>query len=577
VRTAAVGLWLAGLAAAGTAVTGARAPQAAPVGGMRVAAAKCEAGNGIGAADRVKYQLKVNGQSLEHAVLKMRDWVRTDPSGAGDICLRLGRTTCRVGSDSVVRVRPGKGVLLYVTRSVKRVSCETSSGKRKRVKTPQATITIDDPVFSVTVARKQTVVKVRRGAAVVARGARMRQAVVLARNRQVAVRAGRDPQEPTAISVNVAERTVFRELERSAPAFVPDTTAPTTRIVKGPPDPSASRTATFRFRAFEKSKVEDDVIFSCSLDGDPYRFCSYGPRYLLLPGRHSLLVRATDAAGNAGPATPHVWTIRRSASSPIAFESNRDGNYEIYVMSVDGSGQTRLTGNAAVDVDAAWSPDGTKLAFESDRVNGETSEIYVMDADGSDQRRLTANPAQDRNPKWSPFGTRIAFESNRDGDYEIYVMRAGAGGGRIKLTANPARDSDPAWSPDGTKIAFESERDGNDEIYVMNADGSRPIRLTADPAGDVNPAWSPDGEKIAFESDRDGNHELYVMNADGNDQTRLTANAARDSDAAWSPDGRRIAFASDRAGDLEIYVMDADGDDQTRLTNSPGEDLVPSW
>jgi len=178
---------------------------------------------------------------------------------------------------------------------------------------------------------------------------------------------------------------------------------------------------------------------------------------------------------------------------------------------------------------------------------------------------------------WSPDGTRIAFFSNRDGlnKGNVYVMNAD-GSNLIRLTDSLYTDRDPAWSPDGAKIAFASQRDGgNPEIYVMNADGSNPIRLTFDAtSGGDSPAWSPDGSKIAFHSFRD---EIYVMNADGSNQTRLTRNEGYNAFPTWSPDGTMIAFRSDRDGTGEIYIMNADGSNQVNITHNPAIDTWPDW
>ena len=262
------------------------------------------------------------------------------------------------------------------------------------------------------------------------------------------------------------------------------------------------------------------------------------------------------------------------ASGKIAFSSRRDGNAEIYVMSADGSGQTRLTTNPAGDYSPAWSPDGGNVAFSSTR--DQNYEIYVMNDDGSGQARLTSHGGYDDSPDWSPDSTRIAFNSRRDGDDEIYVMKAN-GAEQTRLTFNTASDDSPVWSPDGSKIAFRTDRDGNLEIYVMNTDGSGQIRLTDNSADDFSPAWSPDGREIAFHSRRDGNDEIYVMNVDGSAQTRLTTNSDADHSPAWSPDGSKIAFQSGRDGNLEIYVMNADGSGQTRLTSNATIDETPSW
>ena len=129
-----------------------------------------------------------------------------------------------------------------------------------------------------------------------------------------------------------------------------------------------------------------------------------------------------------------------------------------------------------------------KIAFESERDGNK--EIYVMDADGKNLVNLTNHPARDTSPSWSPDGQKITFVSNRDGNGEIYVMDAD-GKNPINLTNHPARDWAPSWSPDGKKIAFMSLRDGNKEIYVMDADGKNPINLTNHAADDWHPSWFP--------------------------------------------------------------------------------------
>src|SRR5438067_3409389 len=263
-----------------------------------------------------------------------------------------------------------------------------------------------------------------------------------------------------------------------------------------------------------------------------------------------------------------------AAASRIAFSSNRDGSYQIYVMDADGSAATRLTSLPGQNSEPSWAPDGRHIAFVSTQDGN--YEIYVMDADGATPTRLTTNVAVDAEPSWSPDGQRLAFVSTRDGRERIYVMNAD-GSAQTRLTDGPGSDTDPSWSPDGQRIAFWSNRDAHSEIYVMNADGSAQTKLTSDPA-DYTPRWSPDGLHIAFGCNRGGgNLDICGMAPDGSAETALTSAAGSNSQPSWSPDAQQIAFTSTRDGNSEIYVINADGSGPTRLTNSPGEDVQPSW
>jgi len=260
---------------------------------------------------------------------------------------------------------------------------------------------------------------------------------------------------------------------------------------------------------------------SWSPDGSKILFVDQGGIYMTDPdGGHRTPV--LPIAGDA------QFEIGTSAWSP-------DGKRIVYAamaciftftLGEDGSNVTKVTGEPGPihwTFAPSWSPDGKRIVFESHEDTGDsddypvfsTSKIVVVDIDGSNERTLTAE--DDHWPAWSPDGSKIAFESRRDGNYEIYVMNAD-GSNPTRLTENTAiTDGYPVWSPDGTKIAFISNRDGQRDIYIMNADGSKVTRLTENSFNESSLSWSPDGTKIAFcgyySDEPEPETYIYLVNA----------------------------------------------------------------
>lgn len=231
------------------------------------------------------------------------------------------------------------------------------------------------------------------------------------------------------------------------------------------------------------------------------------------------------------------------------------GRYEVRIAGVAGNCFGADLGPRRVDVTSGGAvavrfdvicATPTSLAYVAVEGSPPNTNIWVVTSDGTGAARLTAHAGRDEDPAWSPDGTRLAFASDRDGVLGVYVMHAD-GSAVTRLTTPDVRASRPAWSPDGGRIAFAGERDGNTDVYVMQADGTNVARLTTHLAVDGDPAWSPDGSRIAFSSGRDGGHaEIYVMRADGSGASRVTTDTEWDGNPDWSPDGSMLAFARTR-------------------------------
>ncbi len=265
------------------------------------------------------------------------------------------------------------------------------------------------------------------------------------------------------------------------------------------------------------------------------------------------------------------------AQEKIAFASDRNGNYEIYIIEPDGSNVQRITTLAGDDIQPSWSPDGKSLVFCSNR-DGDW-EIYTMRSDGSGTRRLTNNAVSDRGPVWSPDGRSIAFHSYRDGNWEIYVMKRD-GSNQRNITNSSATETYPSWSPDSRYITYHyynwQAGDDNWEIYKIQANGTSRTALTTTSPGDLYPSWSPDGQSIAFWSDRDGDWNIYLMTSSGGNQKKISASPpfpAVMSRVAWSADSRYILFPSTD----DIHRMRKDGSDHRNLTISSSNDIYPAW
>jgi TolB protein len=271
------------------------------------------------------------------------------------------------------------------------------------------------------------------------------------------------------------------------------------------------------------------------------------------------------------------------------------------------------------NAEAYFSPDGTRLVFQSTREGVPCDQIFTMRIDGSGERRISTGTGRTTCGYFYPGSDDIVFASTHEASavcppkpsfsrgyvwpiydsYEIYRMNADGSGIR-KLTSSPGYDAEATIAPDGL-ITFTSVRDGDMEIYTMKGDGSDVRRLTNRPGPDGGPFFSWDGEKIAFrgralsEGDemddyrallkqglwRPTSLELFVMDRDGGNLRQVTKLGGANFAPSWHPDGKRLIFASNvhdpKGRDFDIYTINLDGTGLERITYNDTFDGFPMF
>ena len=296
-----------------------------------------------------------------------------------------------------------------------------------------------------------------------------------------------------------------------------------------------------------------------------------------------------------------TWTGSYTKWSPdrtkiLFFFSCEDSGW-IYIANADGSEFKPLTnypilGNGPDNEVATgdWSSDSQSIVFTSALDTPENFGLYTLNVtdaleEPSMRPELLGNLALASSPAWQPEMNNdiveeestqtdnrlIAFTSEKDGNAEIYTMRAD-GSNQTNLTNYSAHDVNPIWSPDGKRIAFESDRTGFIQIYTMNADGSNLVQITNEEAnhaigtkyGDTPEPWSSDGKKIIFSQTvrGDENSMLYVMDADGSNKIALTSEPGTYIFLGWSPDGQKIVYQTPNPGhnpESRIMIASVDG------------------
>ena len=232
----------------------------------------------------------------------------------------------------------------------------------------------------------------------------------------------------------------------------------------------------------------------------------------------------------------------------LLFTSTRSGMYGLWSVAPDGGDLRQLSmGNENVQ-QPATAAGVDAIAFEHWMHRSQLRQIDLVQRTELDAGRYFRSTRWDSSPAWSPDGTRIAFSSNRSGPHGIWVSQ------RDGRDAVPIADfggafiDNPAWSPDGALIAFDGSPDGKSAIFTVPQDGGVPRRIVEGPSDNRNPAWSRDGKWLYFESNRSGEWRIHAQPANGGTPVAITggagANPRESADGRWllytKPDARGL-------------------------------------
>ena len=289
----------------------------------------------------------------------------------------------------------------------------------------------------------------------------------------------------------------------------------------------------------------------------------------------SAILLAASASGEAPAQYDSAFPQWSPDERHIVFASTRDGDFEIYTMSADGTDPRRLTSSTGRDAHPSYWPGHNRIVFQSPRGHSDERdvELYTMNRDGTDQRPLYSAAGFNGVPVPSRDGKRIAFQRGifdsaaNDFHWELFLIDAD-GKNERQLTKNSWSSQVPTWMPGDHEIVFYANPRGTDQLFLMNVDTGRVRQFLQSSTNDRAPSLSRDGRFLAFHSDRGGGDgdDLYVLDRSTNAVTRLTSGLSVRCQPGWTRDGRRIVFSGNGTGVDEVYVVGRDGKGLTRLT-----------
>ena len=283
-------------------------------------------------------------------------------------------------------------------------------------------------------------------------------------------------------------------------------------------------------------------------------------------------------------------SAKAPTTAKIAFTSNRDGNFEIYTMNLDGSEQVNLTQDRAFDYNPVWSPTGEQILFVSDRHG--TRDLYLMNADGTNVRKVFQNLVGRQHPTWSPDGKQLAY--HRYDKIAIYIASS-AGKDEEKLVSGLW----PVWSPNGSEIAFVGDENfelvangvlqvESPKIQIINLQTHAEEILLPGENLMFGPAWSPNSTKIAFSwikldaipiagKNIEDNEAVYVVNRDGSELKQLVdSDDGPTSHPIWAPRGDELIYEKLVRESVHLYKIALDGGPSEQLTDK-GDNFSADW
>lgn len=355
-----------------------------------------------------------------------------------------------------------------------------------------------------------------------------------------------------------------------------------TAITYAAPVPASSTPAPANYSTNYSTNSSSNGQTFASNSAQPYSQSQDQPQWQPLPG---------DAFWAPVPASPTVTPNDAFAASPAPLSDAAEGA---------GNGGVEITSNVVcitgAEVGAAFdpsvSPDGKSLIFASTQ-HRKTSDIYLQRIGSRVVTQLTSDPADDAMPQISPDGTRVAFASNRAGNWDIYIMPVG-GGRAVQVTSDVADEIAPTWSPDGTQLVFsrKGQASGRWEMWVTSG---RDHATTSFIGFGLFPRWSPmpatgaDGaDKIAFQvgRERDGRgFAIWTLDYSQGNASNFTQIVSSADEAMinpnWSPDGQWIVYAerpvNGATTNTSLWMVGVDGSGRVRLTGDQSRALSPVW